>query len=308
MTGLVRDGLDSVRRGRRTLSRGTTWWREVLLLGVLYGAYELSRGLGDANVQTAITNGHDILHFERMWHMAPEQVLNEAVEQITWIAVAASYFYSLMHYVVTPVVLVWMYRKHSEHYGRARTALAMSTALGLIGYLLLPTAPPRMLAHSGLQDTLAHTSGYGWWGGEGSVPRGLGALTNQFAAMPSLHVGWAIWCGVLVALYARRRWVKALGIAYPVATTVVVMATANHYLLDALAGAVTMAAGAGLMWVFTRRARDPRSARYESLDEVIAGNSLAGARAAATATRNSSTHEVIAAEKVDQECSRGTSR
>jgi hypothetical protein len=305
---MVRDGLDSVRRGRRTLSRGTTWWREVLLIGVLYGAYELSRGLGDANVRTAIANGQDILHFERMWHMAPERVLNEAIEQITWIAVAASYFYSLMHYVVTPVVLVWMYRKHSEHYGRARTALAMSTALGLIGYLLLPTAPPRMLAHSGLQDTLAHTSGYGWWGGEGSVPRGLGALTNQFAAMPSLHVGWAIWCGVLVALYARRRWVKALGIAYPVATTVVVMATANHYFLDALAGAITMAAGAGLMWVFTRRSRDPRSARHESLDEVIAGNSLAGARAAATATRNSSTHEVIAAEKVDQECSRGTLR
>lgn len=239
-------GLRAALGGLQRLLRGATasWWRELLLIGVLYGAYEVSRGLGDIDVPSALANGREILHLERVWHISPEHVLNEALSNVLFIAVVASYFYSIMHYVVTPVVLVWMYRSHRDHYGRARTALAISTGLGLVGYLLLPTAPPRMLAGSGLRDTLADTQEWGWWGGEGSVPRGLGALTNQFAAMPSLHVGWALWCGALVALYARRRWVRVLGVAYPITTTLVVMATGNHYLLDALAGGVTMGAGA----------------------------------------------------------------
>jgi hypothetical protein len=252
---MARDGWSALRRSRPLLSRGTTWWREILVIGVLYGAYELSRGVSGVNVHAAFANGRQILHLERLWHLSPELSLNQGIEHLTWLAVAASYFYSVMHYIVTPVVLVWMYRRHRDHYGRARTALAISTVLGLLGYALLPTAPPRMLAHSGIEDTLADTGRYGWWGGEGSVPRGLGALTNQFAAMPSLHVGWAIWCGVLIAVYARRTWVKALGVMYPVTTTLVVMATGNHYLLDAIAGGVDMAIGAALMWTFTGRSR-----------------------------------------------------
>jgi hypothetical protein len=213
-------------------------------------------------------------------------VLNSALAQATWIAIAASYFYSVMHYVVTPTVLVWMYRKHRTNYGPARTALAISTGVGLIGYLLLPTAPPRMLAHSGLRDTLADTSSYGWWAGEGSVPRGFGGLTNQFAAMPSLHVGWAIWCGVLVAVFARRWWVKALGVAYPITTTLVVMATANHYFLDALAGGLVMAFGALIAVALSRRPMVMRlRSERESLENVLAGRSLSAARAAAVAAR-----------------------
>jgi hypothetical protein len=202
-----------------------------------------------------------------------------------------------MHYIVTPVVLVWMYRTHRTQYGPARTALAFSTTLGLFGYLLLPTAPPRMIAGTGLQDTLAATRDWGWWGGEGSVPRGLGALTNQFAAMPSLHVGWAIWCGVLVAMYARRRWVKALGIAYPIATTVVVMATGNHYLLDAVAGALTMGVGALLTAAVTRRSTPmPLTPARQSLDQVVAGRSMTAVRAASAASAASGKRQFPASE------------
>jgi hypothetical protein len=285
----ARAGWGAVRNRLPSLRRGTTWWREILLIGILYGAYELSRGLGDVNVDSALANGRSILHLERVWHLDPERVLNGALAHATWIAVAASYFYSVMHYIVTPTVLVWMYRRHRENYGVARTALAISTAVGLVGYLLLPTAPPRMLDHTGLHDTLADTQAYGWWGGEGSVPRGLGSLTNQFAAMPSLHVGWAIWCGVLIATYAEHRWVKALGIAYPIATTVVVMATGNHYFLDAIAGGITMATGALLAAALPRRAAHlPLSTRRESLEDVVAGRSRSGMQAAAAAA--SATH------------------
>jgi hypothetical protein len=222
----------------------SAWWREILLIGVLYGAYEISRGLGDVDVRAAVNNGREILHLERVWHLDPEQILNNLLHHATFLAVGASYFYSLAHYLVTPAVLIWMYRRHRAEYGRARTALAISTGLGLVGYLFLPTAPPRMVGGTGLRDILAETQRFGWWGHEGSVPRGWGELTNQFAAMPSLHVGWAVWSGVLVALYARRKWVRGLGVAYPLVTTFVVMATGNHYFLDAVAGALVMAIGA----------------------------------------------------------------
>lgn len=122
-------------------------------------------------------------------------------------------------------------------YRFARTWLMTSTLVGLIGFTLAPTAPPRLLAGGhGFVDTMAQYSSYGWWGGDASAPRGLGGLTNQYAAMPSLHVGWSLWCGIVLWRYGRTRFVRALGIAYPLGTTLVVMGTANHYFLDALAG------------------------------------------------------------------------
>ena len=119
-----------------------------------------------------------------------------------------------------------------------------STFLGLIGFTLLPTCPPRLLdAGHGFVDTMARYSAYGWWGGQASAPRGLGGMTNQYAAMPSLHVGWALWCGVMLWRHGGTRLAKAAGIAYPLLTAIVVMGTANHYLLDAVAGVAVMGVG-----------------------------------------------------------------
>lgn len=227
-------------RARRT----PLWLREVAFVGVVYVGYELSRGVTKSTFSIATRNGRDILGWERAANLDPEQILTKALISVTPLAVAAAYFYSTMHYVITPLVLVWIYRSHKSAYRPARTALAISTLIGLVGYYLLPTAPPRLLAKAGIPDALFHVRNWGWWGGEGSVPRGLGSLTNQFAAMPSMHVGWALWCGYLIYRHARRGWVRALGVFYPFVTTFVVLATGNHYLLDALAGAVVMGLGA----------------------------------------------------------------
>lgn len=226
----------------RTVPR---WQREVVVLGGLYAIYEASRGIASSDPAQALARGRGILNWERAWDLAPEASLNHLLAHVTPLAVLAAYFYSTLHYVVTPAVLVWMYRRQPGHYRSARTSLALGTALGLIGFYLLPTAPPRLLPGSGLRDTLAGVSRWGWWSSEGSVPRGLGGLSNQLAAMPSLHVGWALWSGVLVARYAIRRWVRWLGALYPLATTLVVLATGNHYLLDAIGGAGVMALGVG---------------------------------------------------------------
>jgi PAP2 superfamily len=108
---------------------------------------------------------------------------------------------------------------------------------------------------------MAQYSDYGWWGGEASAPRGLGGMTNQYAAMPSLHCGWALWCGVMLWMYGGTRLTKIAGVLYPLITTIVVMGTANHYFLDAVAGFVVMGAG----FLVTRpllRLADTLRARY----------------------------------------------
>ena len=107
-----------------------------------------------------------------------------------------SFWYATAHYVVTAVVLVWLYRRGADVYVPARRALLVGTIIALVAYLLLPTAPPRLFG--GYADVLALTSGDGWWGGDASAPKGLGGLTNQLAAFPSLHAGWALWVAMVL--------------------------------------------------------------------------------------------------------------
>jgi len=233
------------------------WWREVLVVGAVYLGYELARGLVPQDVSLALSHGRTLLDIEQTLHLDPERWLNSALAGSTVLSVVAAYYYAALHYLITPVVLVWIYRTQAAQYRFARTWIVASTALGMVGYALLPTAPPRLLGggtgDGGFVDVLASVHRYGWWGGEASVPRGLGGLADQFAAMPSLHVGWALWCGVLVARFARHRVVRLLGVAYPVGTSLVVMATGNHYLLDVIGGAAVMGLGALVAQALARR-------------------------------------------------------
>jgi PAP2 superfamily len=230
-----------------------SWLREVALVAVLYIAYDVSRGLRNGDLETADHHGSAILRAESWLHIDVEHSLNTGIGHVAVLAVLASYIYATLHFIVTPAVLIWLYRKHPHDYGRARTALALATIIGLVIFWVDPTTPPRLLPGSTFQDTMARVSGWGWWGGDGSAPRGLGGLTNQLAAMPSLHVGWALWSGYWIYRNARRRWVRLLGAAYPVVTALVVMATANHYLLDVVAGAADVALAAWIVSFVARR-------------------------------------------------------
>ena len=139
-------------------------------------------------------------------------------------------------------MLTWLYRSDRHLYARARNALIMATALGLVLYLALPTAPPRMMSGAYI-DTLARESQYGWWTSHASAPAGLGGLTNELAAMPSLHVGWAVWVAWIVWRTNGGSLYRLLGVAYPVVTSVVVVGTGNHWTLDVLAGAAVAPVG-----------------------------------------------------------------
>lgn len=214
---------------------------ELALLVLLFVIYSVGRLLGHPALPTATAHARDLLHIEALLHLDVELQANELLDAVPLLALIGSYWYALLHYVVTPTVLLWAYHARPLHYRRVRNALVIGSAIGLVGFTLIPMAPPRMLP--GYVDTLASTAQHGWWGSDASAPRGLGAMTNQLAAMPSLHVGWALWCAWVVFTLTRRRWVRIAAIAYPIGTTLVVVGTANHYVLDAIAGVVVMLIG-----------------------------------------------------------------
>lgn len=224
---------------RRDVAARPSPARELGLLLVLYVGYSLARLVGDSDVTSATANARGLLTVERWIGIDVEAWANSALQTWTLLSVLASYWYAVLHYAVTPAVLLWAYRRGGPAYARARNALVLASTLGLVGFTALPMAPPRML--SGFTDTLAYTSGYGWWGADASAPKGLGSLTNELAAMPSLHVGWAVWCAWVVLGLTRSRTARALALAYPTLTVAVVVATANHYVLDAVAGAAVVA-------------------------------------------------------------------
>ncbi|WP_103501619.1 MULTISPECIES: phosphatase PAP2 family protein [unclassified Streptomyces] len=225
--------------------RPRRWWTELPLILVVYVAYSCARLLARGDVDTALDNGLAILRLERTFFLNAEEPLNRIFTEHAALGVPASFVYASLHYVVTPAILVWLFRSRPVRYRAMRTWLMLSTLLGLVGFTLLPTAPPRLLdAGHGFVDSLAQYSGYGWWSDAASAPSGLGDMTNQYAAMPSLHVGWALWCGVVLWWFDRRSVpVRIAAVGYPLLTTVVVMGTANHYLLDVLGGVLVMGLG-----------------------------------------------------------------
>jgi hypothetical protein len=223
--------------------------REIVLIGATYALYDVTRYFVSGDHDVAIRHGRSILRFEQRMGIDPEHVLNRLFSAHIALGLPADYIYATLHYIVTPVVLIWLWRRHPSSYGTARTVLIATTVIGLVGFSLLPVAPPRLLG--GFVDTMAHFSRYGWWSTAGSAPRGLGTDTNQFAAMPSLHVGWAVWSGWQLYRHGRHRVTKVLGVIYPFALSIVVIATANHYLLDVLAGFLVVGLGVIVGWLFS---------------------------------------------------------
>lgn len=272
------------------------WVGELVLVAVLYVAYELGRGFHEGTRQVADHTGRTLLHWEQVLHIDPEKWLTVGLDRITVLAVPAAYFYATFHYIITPAVLIWLYVRHRKAYGPARTWLACSTLIGLIMFYIVPTTPPRLL-NLGYPDVMADFSSYGWWGTAGSAPKGLGHLTDQLAAMPSLHFGWSLFCGVMIFRHAARTWVRTLGVLYPLTTALVVLSTGNHYVLDVVAGGLVMAAGWGITVLLGRFGRRLHAVliRREAERQHAAAQELA---AAATAPDDVMEYDDLASRRV----------
>jgi hypothetical protein len=208
-----------VARAHEGLAR-LQWWRELVFLGLVYLLYSVIRNAAPAQVGRAQLNATTILDLEGTLGLDVEQGLNLRFGRIDWLAVPANYYYATMHFAVTLTVLVWLYKRRPQAYRTARGVLLAMTLLALVGYWLYPLAPPRLMPGGGFVDTVRS---WGMWGVAASEP--VTSASNQYAAMPSMHVGWALWCGVIVARHVRRPAVQALGTAYPVVTHVVERST-----------------------------------------------------------------------------------
>jgi hypothetical protein len=202
--------------------------RELLLVAGLFLVYKFGRQLASGHTGEALHNAHRVWDWERALHLPGEGAVQTALLHGDTLVHIANTYYAVVHFPATVAFLIWLYLRRPGHYLWARRVLALVTAAALVGHLAFPLAPPRLLAEAGLVDT-----------GQVYGPTVYGAtpatdsLANQYAAMPSLHFGWALMVaiGLIVATRSRWRW---LWLLHPLVTLTVIVGTANHYWLDAI--------------------------------------------------------------------------
>lgn len=245
--------------GGRRLRDGRTiyWWAEVLAIVAFYFVYSTIRNWNADNASTALRNAEWLIDLQKALGIYHEETLQDWALGFKPLIIAANYFYGSLHFVVTIAAGVYLFRRFSNDYPLYRNTLAVTTALALVGFRLFPLMPPRLLdvyasVDYDFVDTLAKYPTF-WSFNSGAVSK----ISNQFAAMPSVHVAWATWCALVFAPRVRRTWAKVLAIGYPVLTVVVIVVTGNHYVLDAAGGLVVLGSGWLIADRFTRAGRGP---------------------------------------------------
>ncbi|MEV0484552.1 bifunctional glycosyltransferase 87/phosphatase PAP2 family protein [Streptomyces sp. NPDC050508] len=225
---------------------------ELLLIRVFYAAYSSVRAAATGGRGVAEEHGHQIHSIEKALHIDIEQWANHSVVKLPWLEHFLGFYYESFHFVVPLTILGVLYVRRPVDYRWARSSLGIATLLGLLGFWLYPLAPPRLMPGLGFIDTVH--------GAQNLAKPDYGAMTavtNQYAAMPSLHFGWSLWCGIVIVALAPKWWMKALGLLHPLFTVSAIVATANHWVLDALGGAVVVGAGFLLTYVLS----GPRAVR-----------------------------------------------
>lgn len=239
------------------------WWREALYALGFYLVYSTIRNqFGSAAVgpELAFDNAVLVIEAQRALGLFFEPHVQAVFLDWTPFIRFWNIFYGTAHFVVTAFALIWLFRRDKVRYPLWRNTLAFMTAVALLGFALFPLMPPRLLnaesVYGGaayatedyeLVDTLAEVGG-GLWSFESDT---MQSISNQYAAMPSLHIGWALWSMCVLLLLVRRPWVRAVVISYPFLTLFGIVVTGNHYWLDAVGGALVFAAGYALARPFT---------------------------------------------------------
>jgi hypothetical protein len=218
------------------------WWKEVLYIAAFYGVYSLIRNTqGSATVSAAHAFAHarGVIRIERALHLFVEERIQQGFLGWRWFIQFWNVYYGTFHFVVTIAALVMLFRRFPARYPRWRNTLAATTALALIGFATYPLMPPRLLPASySFVDTLRVYGGL-WNFDSGPVAQ----VSNQYAAMPSLHFAWSTWSALVLYPMLHRTWAKVLVVLYPAITLFAIVVTANHYWLDAAGGATVLCVG-----------------------------------------------------------------
>jgi PAP2 superfamily len=242
-------------RGGRRLRDGRTlyWWVEVGFVAAFYFVYSTIRNLNDASRSLAFHHAKQIISLQLDLGIFHEQTIQSWALHVRPLIIGANYFYGSLHFIVTGGVMVFLYRRWTNDYPLWRNTLAVATSIALIGFALYPLMPPRLLPASyHFVDTLAKDPAF-WSFNSGAMNK----ISNQYAAMPSVHCAWALWCACVLVPRLKRPWAKALAAVYPLLTVTAIVITANHYVLDALAGFTVLGLGYVLARAFTRAGRGP---------------------------------------------------
>jgi membrane-associated phospholipid phosphatase len=238
-----------VAAGRRILPRG---WRDfgvqiVLWVGFYIG-YLGVRSVVDRDPSRAIVNGFRVIDFEQRFtsHFF-EQTAQRIADSSNLLLTAAAWTYWNSEFTVIGLSLLWVYLRHHDLFARFRNTILLANMVGLVGYVLMPTAPPWMFPTYGFVDGVNHQSG-------------LGAFANPYAAMPSLHAADALIVGIFLFRACRSRWSRAVWALWPAWVWFCVLATANHFWLDVLAGIVVALISLGIVSRVARRRGQPAEA------------------------------------------------
>ena len=233
-------------RGRRDFVR------QLLIWTGFAAAYTTVRWLSAGGSAEALRNGERWIRLERHLGGLPELFLQHRLLAAGEVLIhVANWTYWIAQYLIVPAGLLWIYMRRNDRYLRLRDTLIVANTIGLVGYLMLPTAPPRLVPRSGFVDTLANSE---------IVNEGSGLIrvfANPYAAMPSIHAADALIVGVAVAVSVRHWWVRAFFLLWPLWVCISLMATGNHLILDIAAGAVVALVGV----VATGHRRRPFSPR-----------------------------------------------
>lgn len=274
------------------------WWRELLYIALFYVLYSFVRNLfgsqgtgDDIDASVAFEHARQIIRIQEAMGLYFENRLQQWYLDLPSMGFIRFWniFYGTAHFIVTAGALFWLYRRDKARYPRWRNTLALTTALALIGFASYSLMPPRLLDDPGTYgacqiyapeaaeaappgeknvpgcdrygyvDTLAVHGGWISFDDEKAA-----SVTNQYAAMPSMHMGWSVWSMLVLLPLVRRRGVKALVIAYPCLTLFTIIVTANHFWLDAVGGLLALAAGAASARWITAKFEERHHRRSES--------------------------------------------
>ena len=283
------DAIEDTASGQR--EHRTYWWKEALIMGVFYLFYSWSRNLfGSAHISLetgdtplrAFHNAERIIQLERAIGLFHEESVQDWFLPFRWFIRFWNTYYGTAHFLVTFAVFWILFVKRKDVFPQWRNTLAITTALGIIGFSLFPLMPPRLLdspcpAQGGFggacieskyrdegPDGLPKTEDDGSFGFVDTLPvyggalwtfdsKAMKSISNQYAAMPSMHIGWSSWCAFALWALLKRRWAKIAVLLYPAATLFCIVVTANHYWIDGVGGQLALAVGAWAGWALHRK-------------------------------------------------------
>jgi PAP2 superfamily protein len=236
---------------RRVLPHG--WLdvlRQVSLFAAAYLAYRLVRGMVEGDANAAFAHARELISLERTLHVFVEPSVQAWASSSHFVMVAASWTYVNAQTSVTVAALVYLYLRHNRNFYFVRNMFMIAMLIALVGYTVFPTAPPRFMPEWGFIDTVSDLTGV-------HVRHTSAAMTNlinPYAAVPSMHVAFALMIGWSLARLVRWRVARVLWFAYPFVIAFVIVVTANHFIFDAFLGALTAGASAyGASWLARAR-------------------------------------------------------